>query len=212
METLGPVRVNLDDLQDLRTLIAEKTGESVRVSVGRYDADEVFDLTDASDADLASVRLSVASETLRVNLTPDGATVLCESREQGFLDLVDDIKAYVDGRPLAWRIVYPAVAMIAFLTLWAMVAWVSLWFALSQDKPFGYGLLVGSVALFGWLFWYLPRSWKYKGAVQVVPLRRHELRRRGFESRTSVLSGILGAVIGAAIGAGATIAAVYLSK
>jgi hypothetical protein len=212
VETLGPATVNLDDLQDLRTLIAEKTGEAVRVSVGRYDADEVFDLADASDADLASVRLSVASETLRVNLTPDGATVLCESREQGFLDLVDDIKAFVDGRPLAWRIVYPAVAMVPFLLLWGMVAWVSLWFALSDDKPFGYGMLVGSVALFATLFWYLPRSWKYKGAVQVVPLRRHELRRRGFESRNSVLSGILGAAIGAAIGAGATIATIYLGK
>ncbi|WP_103535953.1 hypothetical protein [Streptomyces sp. SM11] len=204
--------MNLDDLQDLRTLIAEKTGEAVRVSVGRYDADEVVDLTGASDADLASIRLSVSSEALRVHLTPDGATVLCESREQDFLDLVDDIKSFVDDRPLAWRIVYPFAALVGFLALWGMVIWVSLWFGISEGKPFGYVMLVVSFVAFGGLFWYLPRSWKYRGAVQVVPLRRDELRRRRFESRNSVLSGILGAVVGAIMGSGATIAAVYLSK
>ncbi|MEU0926798.1 hypothetical protein, partial [Streptomyces malaysiensis] len=203
---------NLDDLQDLYVLLADKTGETVRVAAGRYDADAISDLTDADDLDLASVVLSVQSKSFTVTLGRDGANVVCESQDRQILDLVEDVASYVNGKPLSVRIAYPLVLMICLFLMWAMIVGFSLFATPSGNRSFGYwcsGFI--TVFMIGYL-WYLPKSWKYRGAVEVIPLRRHEIRRRQFDSRNSAWSGVVGAAIGALCGAGTTIAAVYLSK
>ncbi|MGF1339550.1 hypothetical protein ACQSMD_05410 [Streptomyces flavovirens] len=211
VETLGPVKVNLDDLQDLKTLMAERTRESVQVSVGRYFADDVFDLIDASDTDLRSVQLAVPSKSLTVTLTPDGASVVCDSRDQGLLDLVEDVADFVNARPIPRSIVYPWPLIFLLLATWLMISGASVSLAASGSDHIGYatGAIITAVTI-SYLY-YLPRSHKHRGAVEVIPLRRHEIRRRGFESRNALASGIIGAIFGAAIGAAATIAAVYLN-
>lgn len=210
--TLGPVKINLDDLQDLHDLLAEKSGEPVRISAGRYDAQAVSDLADADDMDLASVVLSVPAKSFTVNLGMDGANVVCDSPERDLLDLVEDVAAYVNGKPLSRRIAYPPTVMACILICWIMITGCCLFAMTPRDQPTGYWC-AGLMTIFTLIsLWYLPKSWKERGAVEVIPLRRHEIRRRGFDSRNSLWSGTVGAVIGAMIGAGATIAAVYLSK
>ncbi|MFD7241120.1 hypothetical protein [Streptomyces massasporeus] len=212
METLGPVKLNLDDLQDLHDLLADKTGETVRVSAGRYDAQAISDLAHADDVDLTSVVLSVPTRSFTINLGVDGANVVCDSRDRDLLDLVEDVAAYVNGKPLSQRIAYPPV-MVAFIVItWVMIAGVGVFAMPSSDQPVGYWCATGMTVFILGFLWYLPKSWKARGAVEVVPLRRHEIRRRRFDSRNSVWSGVVGAIVGAVIGAGATIAAVYLNK
>ena len=212
VETLGPVKLNLDDLQDLHDLLTDKTGEEVRVSAGRYDAQVVSDLTDADDMDLASVVLSVPANSFTVNLGASGANVVCDSRERNLLDLVEDVASYVNGKPLSRRIAYPPVVVAFIIITWMMIVGVGILAMPPGDQPVGYwcAALI-TIFILGYL-WYLPKSWKARGAVEIVPLRRHEIRRRSFDSRNSVWSGVVGATIGAMIGAGATIAAVYLDK
>ncbi|MFD6153545.1 hypothetical protein [Streptomyces sp. NPDC060243] len=210
--TLGPVKVNLDDVQDLQTLLAEKTGEAVRISAGSYDAETVSDLSDADDIALASVVLSVPAKSFTVNMGLDGANVVCDSPDRDLLDLVQDVAAYVNGKPISRRIAYPPALVVCFLLSWSGIFGCSVFAVPPKDQPVGYWC-AGLITLFTLaMVWYLPRSWKARGAVEIVPLRRHEIRRRRFDSSNSLWSGVAGAVIGALIGAGATLAAVYLGK
>ncbi|MFD7775299.1 hypothetical protein [Streptomyces sp. NPDC059753] len=210
--TLGPVKINLDDLQDLQTLVADKTGETVQISAGRYDAQSVSDLADADDVDLASVVLSVPAKSFTINMGLDGANVVCDSPDRDLLDLVQDVAAYVNGKPLSRRISYPPVLVVCLLLTWFAIVGCSLFAMSPKSQPVGYWC-AGLITLFMLAYvWYLPRSWKVRGAIEIVPLRRHEIRRRRFDSSNSLWSGVAGAVVGALIGAGATLAAVYLGK
>lgn len=209
---LGPVKLNLDDLQDLQTLIATKTSEPVSVAVGKYDADQIADLVNADDEDLESVALSVPAKSFTVTLKMDGATVVCDSDDRQLLDLVEDVANFVNAKPMSRRVVYPTLLMTLMFLQWAMISGCALFLMSPSERVSGYWCAgVITAFMLGYL-WYLPRSWKNRGAVEVVPLNRHELRRRRFDSRNSAWSGVSGAVIGAILGAGATIAAVYLNK
>ncbi|MGV9229277.1 hypothetical protein [Streptomyces nigra] len=202
----------MDDLEDLKALIASKTGQLVRIEVGKYDADSVSDLADADDEDLAAVVLVIPEKTFTVTLKRDGANVVCDSDERPLIDLVEDVANYVNAKPLSRKIAYPPLLMTLMFLQWAMLAGVAAFLTSSEARVTGYwcsGIL--TALMLGYL-WYLPRSWKARGAVKVVSLRRHELRRRRFDSRNSAWSGVAGAVVGAILGAGATIAAVYLGK
>ncbi|MFE9503925.1 hypothetical protein ACFYO6_15565 [Streptomyces anthocyanicus] len=209
---LGPVKLNLDDLQDLQTLIVNKTGEPVSVAVGKYDADVVADLVNADDEDLASVVLSVPAKSFTVNLKTDGAAVVCDSDDQQWLNLVEDVANFVNAKPRSRRIVYPPLFMTLMFLQWAMISGFALFAMSPSERVSGYwcaGVL--TVFMLGYLV-YLPRSWKNRGGVEVIPLNRHDLRRRRLDFRSSAWSGVAGAVIGAVLGAGATIAAVYLNQ
>ncbi|MCZ4633369.1 hypothetical protein O3S69_04790 [Streptomyces rubrogriseus] len=209
---LGPVKLNLDDLQDLQTLMATKTGEPVTVAVGKYDADQIEDLVNADDDDLASVVLSIPSKSFTVTLKKSDATVVCDSDEQQLLNLVEDVANFVNAKPMSRKIVYPALLMNIMFLQWAMLTFCTLVLMPQSDRVSGYWICgILTVFMLGYLC-YLPRSWKNRGAVEVIPLNRHELRRRRLDSRSSAWSGVSGAIIGAVLGAGATIAAVYLNK
>ncbi|MFI9649048.1 hypothetical protein ACIHAA_22445 [Streptomyces sp. NPDC052040] len=199
-------------MQDLQMLIAVKAGEPVRVEVGKYDADAISDLVDADDEDLTSVVLTVPAKAFTVTLKPDGANVVCDSDERQMLDLVEDVANYVNARPLSHRIVYPPLLMTIMLLQWIMIVGCSLFLDSSDSRITGYWCSGILTAFYVGYIWYLPKNWKNRGAVEIVPLPRHELRRRRFDSRNSAWSGVAGAVIGAVLGAGATIGAVYLSK
>ncbi|MFJ9893802.1 hypothetical protein ACIQPR_10780 [Streptomyces sp. NPDC091280] len=209
---LGPVKLNLDDLQDLQRLLATKTGEPVLVEVGRYDADGIPDLADADDEDLASVVLNIPTKSFTVTLNRDGANVVCDSDERNLIDLVEDVANYVNAKPLSTKIVYPSLFMTLLSVQWAMIVGCSLFLTSPDSRATGYwasGILTATMI---WFLFIQPRSWKARGAVEIIPLRRHEIRRRRFDSSNSVWSGVAGAVVGAVLGACATIAAVYLNK
>ncbi|MFG3316293.1 hypothetical protein ACGF0C_30475 [Streptomyces albidoflavus] len=209
---LGPVKLNLDDLGDLEALLAARTGDPAQIEVGRYDASAISDLVDADDEELTSVTLSVPTKSFTVSLSRDGANVVCDSGDQNLINLVEEVATYVNAKPLSKRIVYPPLVMTIFFLQWLMVAGAGLLLTSPEARTTGYwtsGILTAVMIAF---IWYQPKSWKARGAVEVIPLRRSELRRRRFDSRNSILSGIIGAMAGALLGAGATIAAVYLNK
>lgn len=200
VRSLGPVRMNLDDLADVRDLLRDRTSNPPVVSVGRYDVDDISDLVHASDNDLALIQVSTNPQTVQVLITPDGARVWTQSDDQRMTVLVEDVASQVNSLPLSWRISYPwfivAIA-IAFVGI-SSAACIPL---MIRHEPAAYG---GYVAILGGIFWFLwrlPKSWRQRGAVEFIPLARHEVRTASKSFTQSVTLSIISALLGAALGA-----------
>jgi hypothetical protein len=200
IRTIGPVKLDLDDLNDLLELLRDRTEGVVSLRSGKYDADEVGDLVDVSDEDLANIVITTAQPAIQVTLTPGAGTVWSQTDDPAVVRLIDDVAEQANQHPLPLAIVYPWFIIVLLSVLLALLVYVG-FAALRQGfEGLGAAIVIGAVLATAAYVWSLPGSWRYRGAVQVVPMRRHERRLSSAAFKRTIATAIVATVVGAILG------------
>jgi hypothetical protein len=211
-KTVGPVKVDLDDLTDLHSLLVDRTSGPVSIQVGKYQADDPLDFAQASDADLCHVRFTTASPVVRVFLTPSVASVSAETDDPATIRLVEDAAKLINQRPLSTKIAYPWFLRVLIAALAALVTGLAVSFFRGGQSTGGY--VTFAVGFVGAVYMILdgPRSWRQQGAVEVLPIRRVDRRVNANTFRSNVAVALLSAILGAALGVAGTLITTYITK
>lgn len=211
-KTVGPVKVDLDDLRDLHSLLADRTSGPVSIQVGKYQADDPLDFAEASDADLYHVRFTTASPVVRVVLTPDGASVSAETDDPAIVRLVEDVAKLINQRPLSTKIAYPWFIRVLAAVMAALLIGLAASFFHGGKTTGGWVTLAAGFAVLTYMLVSTPRSWRYRGAVEVLPIRRVDRRVNANAFRSNLAVALLSAIVGAALGVVGTLITTYTTK
>lgn len=199
---VGPTRLNIDDIQDLISLFEDRTSAGVTVRVGRYVADTAEDFIHASDSDLRDVRIDSNSPPVQALLKPaNGARIWTQSDDPVAARLVEDAASLVNSKPLSWRIAYPLPIWLVY----AVVIFSGYGLASEATGAVRTALAIGTIVFLVGLFWVTPRPLRKAGMVEIVPMRRHDIRSRRDALKSNVALAILSAILGAILGVAGTL-------
>jgi len=130
---LGPARLDLDDMEDLRRLLADRTNGTVVLHVGDDSiADTVDDLQDATDRDLQDVWFTTEEPQVMVWLTPTMARAWTRAESPESQSLVDDVARLVAARLTALG---PSAGstLLSFVAILLLAAFALVSFARASD-------------------------------------------------------------------------------
>jgi hypothetical protein len=192
---LGGLRLYLDDVEDVRQLLAERS-QTVTLHAGEAVADTADDLKSATDGELADIRITARSPEAEVRLGRDAEARVGSGTDWALLlEIQRMLQAH--HMPRLQRTVLEVFAALPFLP-GAVLIYVA------GDKLHGWsanilGLAAMAVTILGLRVTGIPLD-RAKRAAVVLPYRRNEMRSLSIQTRTgmsaSLVSGALLAVLG----------------
>ena len=147
------------------------------------------------------MKIRTESYPVEVHLTPDGASVWTQNEDRAVVRLVDDAADLLNEKPYSYRIIYPWVVLLA-LGLLALVGVAVSVLAMRSGQSVGgiAGLIVTGVVIVAYAG-RLPISWRYRGAVELMPLHRRARRETSAAFRRQAAINVGSAIAGALLGA-----------
>jgi hypothetical protein len=192
MYTLGRVRLDLDDLEEIHSLIASTSDkhDPERAAISARDAviPTVKDLAEAADYDLQVIHITAVAPLIqasfvngRAHLTYDGAKKSADETAQEILRIIKQ-RPYREYNFLEKALPLTAIGIAVVGFILSITARPSPWYI--------YGFAVASI-----MFSIASNILIRRGTRAVVPLRRVQARAQARETRQKIIAGAVAAFI-----------------
>ncbi|HEU5025120.1 MAG TPA: hypothetical protein VFV01_09405 [Spirillospora sp.] len=212
-KSIGPVKVDLSDVKDVIDLLRDNCQSIASIKVGKYEADEVEDFIDASAQDLRDIEITATSPDIQVVLTSDGAHAWTQDEEPSTVRLVEQIAEMLNKGDFSRKICYPWSLLIPLAIMLVLMGVESANLAIGDhDYKFGYGLFGVAVISFSFFLWFVPRTFRERGAVEFIPLWRRERRSTSMGLQRTVATNLVGVTAGAVLGFLSALAMQWIKK